>query len=29
MKFNILTQVGTSMLAQANQQTQSILKLIG
>jgi len=29
MKQNILSQVGTSILAQANQQTQSVLKLVG
>jgi flagellin len=28
-RFNILQQAGTAMLAQANQSTQSILKLIG
>jgi len=29
MKQNILSQVGTSILAQANQQSQSVLKLVG
>ena len=28
-RYNILVQAGTSMLAQANQSTQSVLKLIG
>ena len=27
-RYNILQQVGTAMLAQANQSTQSILRLI-
>jgi flagellin len=27
-KYNILVQTGTAMLAQANQSTQSVLKLI-
>ena len=28
-RYNILQQAGTAMLAQANQSTQSILRLIG
>jgi flagellin len=28
-KANILSQAGVSMLAQANQSTQSVLKLLG
>jgi flagellin len=28
-RAQVLTQAGTSMLAQANQSTQSILKLLG
>jgi flagellin len=28
-RFNILQQAGTAMLAQANQSTQSILRLLG
>ena len=28
-RLQVLTQAGTSMLAQANQSTQSILKLLG